>query len=748
MKFFTAMLAICLLSMPVRALQSGADTGGYFYKDSNELDFYYDFNDISSNAGRTDISLSDDQSKLISLGFAFRFYDTTYNSVYVSSNGFISFTSSNNGCCSGRAIPSSSALGAGIAAWWEDLNPRNGGSVAYEVMGSAPNRHIIIQFTGVPAYSNSGRNTFQYKLFESDGRIEVHYKEVYGDNGNYTVGIQQNSTVGLQRYFGSGGSTQNQTPDFVTPYAIQYKNPDVYYKNSSETSHILAPASQQAINIVLSNSSAADQDVAIEYSSGAQLILSGETHLTINAQDSFTLQIQAQVLAGAEGLQTSQLTVSSPTGEFESFMVPLTIFVYQFSQISYSSTNASEAPSLSDDGERVLLLSRDDLAGTGKSNTSTDVFLYDVKRAEYTQVTYNQIARHCQSVKISGNGKWGAAVCNSDLDNVKNNADASYELFIFNLELQSVKQVYDNASLNMAVDDLAFDHNGNTLIFVSNDNHSGENASGHEEVFAYSLKNDTTKQLTFFRYNQNVSGVDLDYAGNRFVVAARGNPLGLNSSRSWQIFSGEVNKGLLWQLTPNGKTSQSPKMSANGEKVVFSSNATFINGSSLPRSAIYMADFKGEGFELIASSLIYNALQPDVSADASSVIFLTQASLVGANASANQEVFLHNIRQSKNIQLTEVNENRDVSYVSFAANGSAIGFSGDGDWDTAQNPSRVDQTFLINRLPDVPVKAFEESSTALPVIEFENDEYSKIQTGAHGYYFMFALMLLIIRRRC
>ncbi|PIQ39209.1 MAG: hypothetical protein COW58_12880, partial [Thalassolituus sp. CG17_big_fil_post_rev_8_21_14_2_50_53_8] len=167
----------------VSAYQSGTDAGGYRYIDSAEEEVTYEFADISANPDSGTLSLGDDQSTLINIGFSYKFYDVDYTQLYVSSNGFISFTSSNQGCCSGHQIPGNNAfsrLGAGIAAWWEDLNPGSGGTVHYLLSGTAPERVLIIQFKNVPAFGNSGRNTFQYKLYEGKEVAEVHYQELYG----------------------------------------------------------------------------------------------------------------------------------------------------------------------------------------------------------------------------------------------------------------------------------------------------------------------------------------------------------------------------------------------------------------------------------------------------------------------------------------------------------------------------------------------------------------------------------------
>ncbi|MBN1986081.1 MAG: hypothetical protein JW761_07240, partial [Prolixibacteraceae bacterium] len=59
----------------------------------------------------TTVSLGDDQvSGALPIGFDFNFYGNTYSMFYISSNGFITFSSDpNSGCCSGQNIPDSNS---------------------------------------------------------------------------------------------------------------------------------------------------------------------------------------------------------------------------------------------------------------------------------------------------------------------------------------------------------------------------------------------------------------------------------------------------------------------------------------------------------------------------------------------------------------------------------------------------------------------------------------------------------------
>ena len=183
--------------------------GGYTVDDT----ITYSFEDISGTG--TALALTDDSILPFTIGFNFDFYGTTYTSFYASSNGFLADNGSSNGCCTGGPLPATTTPNGVIAGWWEDLNPSAGGTVQYQLMGSAPNRYVIVQYTSIQHYSSGNPVTMQYKLYETTNVIEVHYQAAPSDGGTHSAGIEnQDGTVGLQYYLGTAALT--------TPLAVRY----------------------------------------------------------------------------------------------------------------------------------------------------------------------------------------------------------------------------------------------------------------------------------------------------------------------------------------------------------------------------------------------------------------------------------------------------------------------------------------------------------------------------------------------
>ncbi|HJW70275.1 MAG TPA: myxococcus cysteine-rich repeat containing protein [Candidatus Binatia bacterium] len=150
------------------------------------------FVDISASGTR--LSLGDDTpSAPIPLPFAFEFFGRSYSTVTVSPNGFLSFDPSNGGgCqCAGTRLPDARAPNALVAALWKDLDPSHGGSVAWAIVGSPPDRRFVVQFTNVPDAQRPGViSTFQIALVETSDDIIVRYAGATGGDRGAAAGLE------------------------------------------------------------------------------------------------------------------------------------------------------------------------------------------------------------------------------------------------------------------------------------------------------------------------------------------------------------------------------------------------------------------------------------------------------------------------------------------------------------------------------------------------------------------------------
>ncbi|MCE7937765.1 MAG: DUF11 domain-containing protein [Chloroflexi bacterium CFX6] len=170
----------------------------------------------------------DDGYWQISFPFPFKFYGSDRNGddLFISTNGFVTFDSSGANSFSNVPIPDgNNDPEDAVYAFWDDLTAgtsaltcgANPGDldcgIYWQVVGSAPNRRLIVQWNEVPfvADADAGHVTFQIQLLEATGEIRVEYLDPQdcalddcerGSGGEATIGIEaDDGTTGLQYSF-------------------------------------------------------------------------------------------------------------------------------------------------------------------------------------------------------------------------------------------------------------------------------------------------------------------------------------------------------------------------------------------------------------------------------------------------------------------------------------------------------------------------------------------------------------------
>jgi hypothetical protein len=171
----------------------------------------------TSRAVGTPIILGDEGvSSAVPIGFSFDFYCNTYTSLFVSSNGWLTFSgayTSDPQYITG-SIPGSVDPNALIAFAWDDLDPGSGGTIEYFNTGTAPNRKFVLSLTNVPHYScASCLVTMQVVLEEGTNAIEFHNERVdnHGATGTMTQGIEDDSGLRGLTVPGRNASTWSAT---------------------------------------------------------------------------------------------------------------------------------------------------------------------------------------------------------------------------------------------------------------------------------------------------------------------------------------------------------------------------------------------------------------------------------------------------------------------------------------------------------------------------------------------------------
>lgn len=160
-----------------------------------------------NQSGGTPLTLYDDGSTFIpiNLEFDFYFFGSLFDSVYISQNGFISFTSNANGCCSGNDLPFLSEnpywnMNNSIFAMWSDLADFNDpGNPYYKSTADS----FTVGWYGIDELGSPNKFNFEITLL-SNSSFSIAY-------GNFDY----NMPTGRQITSGYQGDTSNE---FYTVY--------------------------------------------------------------------------------------------------------------------------------------------------------------------------------------------------------------------------------------------------------------------------------------------------------------------------------------------------------------------------------------------------------------------------------------------------------------------------------------------------------------------------------------------------
>jgi hypothetical protein len=143
-------------------------------------------------AGGTNLQLGDDSYTPVNLtaGETVSLYGVAYDTVYVGSNGYVTFGSGDSDRSESLADHFDRPR---VSALFDDLNPYIAGSVSYQQLED----RLAVTWLNLPEYYNIGSNTCQVEMF-FDGRIRLSYLSISAADG--LVGLSEGNGVPVNLY--------------------------------------------------------------------------------------------------------------------------------------------------------------------------------------------------------------------------------------------------------------------------------------------------------------------------------------------------------------------------------------------------------------------------------------------------------------------------------------------------------------------------------------------------------------------
>ena len=171
----------------------------------------YTFDPYATGTDFVNTGIDDGFANSIPIGFQFCYNSIFYDSVLLSTNGYIVFKKKNH-CDSivpnaynfssytTETIPFSTTTqtiftAPSVMFPWQDLYPVIGGTLKYSTYGVAPNRRLTISLNAIPLYlCNAMHTTSQVQLYETSYKIEVNYDSIaycatWSEGGQGVIGL-------------------------------------------------------------------------------------------------------------------------------------------------------------------------------------------------------------------------------------------------------------------------------------------------------------------------------------------------------------------------------------------------------------------------------------------------------------------------------------------------------------------------------------------------------------------------------
>ena len=204
-RLFLFAFAISFIVFPLQAKQGGNDNFGYMWTDTaGTVTVDYQWIDIKDGT-RLDSDLSPSTVYgPIALPFTFTFYGVYFNSIYISSNGWVSFSAPGGPFPGNTTIPSGAGPDSMIAVFWDDLSALTGTyglpGIYYKTVGSTPNRKFIVLWQGYTFNVPTRDVQFELILYEKSNNIKCQYNYLSGTL-SATVGIKADVNTGIEYSF-------------------------------------------------------------------------------------------------------------------------------------------------------------------------------------------------------------------------------------------------------------------------------------------------------------------------------------------------------------------------------------------------------------------------------------------------------------------------------------------------------------------------------------------------------------------
>ncbi len=387
------------------------------------------------------------------------------------------------------------------------------------------------------------------------------------------------------------------------------------------------------------------------------------------------------------------LTGANAEGNFEIFAVLAD--GTNLRQLTSAASGASRAPWIAGQGSRIAFQSSADLTG-GNPDGGDEIFAIEWDGTGLRQLTNSRISifEDAVSQAPSMDDAGTVVLFHSNQVSGLTNLDANFEIWKIGTGGTGLRAVTSSA-LTPGSFFPAASGDGARVGFVSFADFTGGNGDGNAEIFTSRTDGTDRQQVTATVWGLH-GATAISANGALMAFATSSDLAGGNPEGNAELFVAESSGAGLRQLTDAASGSAAePDLDSAGRRVVFSSTANYTGQNPDASREIFAMFTDGTGLRQLTDAFAADSSAPAISADGEWIAFESEADLAGQNPEGNREIFLVRFDGTDLRQLTQ-SASGDSRRPSVSADGARIAFDSDADL-AGGNPDASREIFVVGR---------------------------------------------------
>ena len=388
----------------------------------------------------------------------------------------------------------------------------------------------------------------------------------------------------------------------------------------------------------------------------------------------------------------------------------------RITEASDTNRNSTQAV-VSPDGTKIAFVSDSDFLNQGIPDDQSEIWMFDQITQALTRITNaSDTNRDSFGPRFNADGTKLVFASDSDFFN-EGIADEQDEIWVYDLPSMALSRITIASNSDRSSFAPAISGDGNLIAFTSDSDFLSQSIpNDRNEVWLYNVNTASYTRVTVTTQADRTSGdTQMSADGTKIVFVSDADFLNQGIAQNQpEIWMYNVSGSSLTRVT-NGSGSDrwslQPTISADGTKIAFASDSDFLSeGIPSDQFEIWSYDVSSSMLSRITSASgsppapIIDSWNPTYNDDGDYLIFESSSDLSGQNQNLSPEIWLYQTSSMTFSRLTNASDlTRDSHTPSISDDGLKVVFHSDSDFFNEGIPDGQAEIWLIDRAVSVTV---------------------------------------------